>query len=292
MSEKKQLWVFYDAVAKIQSNPLSRDEAQSTILKIRPQSIERFYIWTQGWQNWQPLQTYLQSEQKVFVSTFTVSRSNEETVKAIAKELFEQTATHAHTKTSFPHEDTQTSTQTATQTQTETKGYSHINLREETISRFLKATDIDPDFSANFSADNLNLKESVKPKLDFSKILKKMDSRSPRLEFKIETLLISPRGKTFRTLSKNISLTGVLLEECMPFDFYDNVFDIIVISSINKDPARSRVKLNGKAVMSGGNYTQRVQFINQTPEQKANLQYLLEDYMESSKNMKTTKKTG
>src|SRR3954462_15465985 len=100
---RKQLWVFYDSVAKIQSNPLSRDEAQSTILKIRPQSIERFFIWTQGWQNWQPLQTYLESDQKVFVSTFTVSRSNEETVKAIAKELFEQTATYSQTHTSFPH---------------------------------------------------------------------------------------------------------------------------------------------------------------------------------------------
>jgi hypothetical protein len=285
------LWVFYDSIAKIQSNPLSRDEAQSTILKIRPQSIERFFIWTQGWQNWQPLQTYLQSDQKTFVSTFTVSRSNEETVKAIAKELFEQTATYSQTHTSFPHkEDTQTATQT--QTQTETHAKTHINLREETISRFLKATDPEADFFENFSAEKIDLNEVKKPKVDFSKILRKLDTRAPRLELKIEILLISPRGKTFRTLSRNISLSGVLLEDCMPFDFYDNVFDVIVISAINKDPAKSRVKINGKAVISGGNYTQRVQFMNQTAEQKSNLQYLLEDYLESAKKIKSQKKTG
>ena len=283
----KQLWVFYDSIAKIQSNPLSRDEAQSTILKIRPQSIDRFFIWTQGWQNWQPLKNYLESDQKVFISTFTVSRSNEETVKALAKELFEQTATYSQTQTSFPHEDTVTHTHTHTKT-----NYSHINLREETVSRFLKANDVEANFINNFDASNLNPDEVSKPKMDFSKILKKMDNRSPRLELKIETLLISPRGKTFRTLSKNISLTGVLLEDCMPFDFYDNVFEIVVISAINKDLKNSRVKLEAKAVVAGGNYTQRIQFVNQTTDQKTRLQQLLEDYMEATKAMKAQKKTA
>jgi len=282
----KQLWVFYDSVAKIQSNPLSRDEAQSTILKIRPQSIERFFIWTQGWQNWQPLRNYLESDQKVFVSTFTVSRSNEETVKALAKEIFEQTATYNQTTTSFPHDDTQT----ATNTHTNTRTYSHINLREETISRFLKASDLDSSLVDNFDADQLKLNPDKKPKLDFSKILKKMDTRAVRHELKIEILLISARGKTFRTLSKNISLTGVLLEDCMPYDFYDKEFEVVVISAINKDMKNSRVKLSAKAVVASGNYTQRVQFVNVTPDQKDKLSQFLEDYMESAKQIKNQKK--
>lgn len=280
----KQLWVFYDSVAKIQSNPLSRDEAQSTILKIRPQSIERFFIWTQGWQNWQPLKTYLESDQKTFVSTFTVSRSNEETVKALAKEIFEQTATYNQTTTSFPHEDTQTATHTHTKT------YSHINLREETISRFLKASDLDANLVDNFDADKLNLNPEKKPSLDFSKILKKMDTRATRHELKIEILLISARGKTFRTLSKNISLTGVLLEDCMPYDFYDKEFEVVVISAINKDTKNSRVKLQAKAVVASGNYTQRVQFVNINSEQKEKLQQFLEDYLESARQIKSQKK--
>ena len=76
----------------------------------------------------------------------------------------------------------------------------------------------------------------------------------------------------------------------MPFDFYDNVFDIVVISSVNKDPAKSRVKLQAKAVVASGNYTQRVQFINQTADQKSKLQTLLEDYVEATKALKAQKK--
>ena len=81
------LWVFYDSISKIQSNPLSTDAAQSTIMKIRPNSINRFFIWTQGWQNWQPLKSYLESDQRVFVSTFTISKTNEETLTAAFKEI-------------------------------------------------------------------------------------------------------------------------------------------------------------------------------------------------------------
>jgi len=74
-------------------------------------------------------------------------------MKALATEIFEQTKTYNSTQTSFPHEDTQT----ATHTHTQTKTYSHINLREETISRFLKASDLDTNLVKNFDVDNLNV---------------------------------------------------------------------------------------------------------------------------------------
>lgn len=286
MADKK-LWVFYDSIAKIQSNPLSRDEAQSTILKIRPQSIDRFYVWTQGWQNWQPLKSYLESDQKVFVSTFTISRSNDEKKRALAKEIFEQTSTYTQTATSIPHGDNgPVSEHTQTHTGTNTKSYSQIMLTEETISRFLKIEQHE-EFIKQFDADELTFSNIQKPSIDFSKILNKaLDTRSPRHELKIEVLLISPRGKTFRTHSRNISLSGCLLEDTMPFEFYDNVFDIVVMSTINKDPKKARVKLQGKAVVSSGTRSQRLQYHNQTTDQKNNLQGLLEDYIEATKNPK------
>ncbi len=281
----KQMWVFYDSIAKIQSNPLSRDEAQSTILKIRPQTIDRFFIWTQGWQNWQPLKNYLESDQKVFVSTFTISRSNEEKKQALAKEIFEQTATQTLTATAFPHnEKPQAEEHTHTGTGTNTKSYSQIMLNEETISRFLKIEQQE-EFFGQFNADEITFSNIKKPALDFSKILNKnLDSRSPRHELKIEVLLISPRGKTFRSHSKNISLSGCLLEDTMPFEFYDTVFDIVVMSSLNKDPKKARVKLQGKAVVASGTRSQRLQYHNETAEQKTNLQNLLEEYLQATKN--------
>lgn len=291
MSEKV-LWVFYDSIAKIQSNPLTTNEAQSTILKIRPQSVDRFFIWTQGWQNWQPLRTYLESDQKNFVSTFTVSRSNEETMRAVAREILENThtntLTHTMTQTSIPGSKEDTNTQT--KTGTKSKLYSSIHLAEETISRYMRI-DNEPDssfYKAHFDGDELTLTGIQKPNLDFSKILSKtMDNRSPRHELKIEVLLISQRGKTFRSRSKNISLSGILLEDTMPFEFYDNIFDLVVISNLTKDPRKARVKLQGKAIVPSGNRSQRIQYEAATEEQKTNLQALLEDYVDAAKNKKT-----
>ena len=72
----------------------------------------------------------------------------------------------------------------------------------------------------------------------------------------------------------------------MPFEFYDNLFDIVVISSICKDQRKSRVKLQGKAVVAGANRSQRLQYENQTEEQTSALAALLEDYVEVTKNPK------
>jgi hypothetical protein len=274
-------WVFYDSIAKIQSNALTKDEAQSTILKIRPQNIERFYIWTQGWQNWQSLKTYLESDQKNFVSTFTVSRSNEETLKATAKEIHEHTMS-ANTL-SIAVEDTDTGTFS------NTKSYSHILLAEETISRFIKAEQAKEIYGHKFDADQL--KDSIenssthKMKLDFSRLVNKnMDNRAARHEFKIEVLLISKRGKTFRSRSVNISLSGALLEDTMPFEFYEGPFDIVIISNLLNESKRSRVKMQGEAVTVTGARSQRLKYVNPTDHQKDCLTELLSDYEKATKN--------
>jgi hypothetical protein len=280
MAEDKNTWVFYDSIAKIQSNALSKDEAQSAILKIRPQSIDRFFIWTQGWQNWQALKAYLESDQKNFVSTFTISRSNEETIKAATQEIREHTITQ--TRTSFPKDET------ITLTGTDTKSYSHILLAEETISRYVRAEQAQEIYGHKFNADELTLSNIQKPDLDFSVLThRNLDKRAVRHEFKIQVLLISHRGKTFRTYSKNISLSGALLEDTMPFEFYDSLFDIVVISSFSKDPKKARVKLQGKAVVAGANRSQRLQYENPTEDQKNALAGLLEDYIEATKNPKS-----
>lgn len=278
MAEDNATWVFYDSIAKIQSNALSKDEAQSAILKIRPQSIERFFIWTQGWQNWQALKAYLESDQKNFVSTFTISRSNEETIKAATQEIREHTITQ--TRTSIPRDETISGT--------DTKSYSHILLAEETISRYVRAEQAHEIYGHKFNGDELTLSNIQKPDLDFSGLTNRnLDKRAVRHEFKIQVLLISHRGKTFRTYSKNISLSGALLEDTMPFEFYDSLFDIVVISSFSKDQKKSRVKLQGKAVVAGANRSQRLQYENQTEDQKSALAYLLEDYINATKHPKS-----
>lgn len=274
-----QTWVFYDSIAKVQTEPLSREEAQSTILKIRAQNVDRLFIWTPGWQNWQPLKSYLESDQKNFVSTFTISHTPEETINTIAKEVFEQTSTHAHTQTSFPHESD-------TSTHTKNKTYSSIMLKEETVSRFMRSGDSGNDYTTHFSIDQVNI-EANKPTLDFSKLKKRaMGKRADRIELKIEILLVANNGKSFRTQSKNISLTGVLLEDCIPFDFYNTTFEIVVINHFCKNQKQSRVRLKARTVEAGGNFTQRLHYANPTPNQKNDLKNLLEDYLSNTKKIK------
>jgi hypothetical protein len=250
-------WVFYDSISKTQSNPLSTEDAQTSILKMRPQDMARFLVWTAGWENWQPLKSYLESDQKNFVSTFTLPlpMNNEETIKATLKE--------------------------------DTKSLSSIKLTEETISRIVRQ-EKQPE-TKSFDADEITWSNIKKPDLDFSKIsekVKSMDKRETRHELKIEVLLISPKGKTFRSRSKNISLSGSLLEDNIPFDYYDISFDVVVINNNTKDPQKSRVKLSGTTVGDGG-LTQRIQYHNQTELQKKALQLLLEDYLSVHKKQRS-----
>lgn len=267
----KVLWVFYDSLSKIQSNPVSTEEAQTSILKMGPQQTERFYIWATGWNNWQQLKAYLESDQKNFVSTFTVSASTankqttEETITATIKEILEKTNGE------------------------NTISFSSIRLKEDTISRILKEeNEKEKDkHTKNFDGDEITWSNIQKPTLDFSKITSKsMGKREARHELKIEVLLISSKGKTFRSRSKNISLSGSLLEDTIPFDYYDTSFDVVIINSKTKDPMKARVKLTAVAVRSNGGLTQRIHYQNPTEAEKKSLKTLLEDYLSLQKKTK------
>lgn len=257
-------WIFYDTIIKAQSNPVSTESAQNAIMKMRPEDMERFLVWTAGWQSWLPLKSYLESDQKNFVSTITVGKNlhNKEVAKEVVKEITE-------------------STQTSFSSRTSTK-FSKINLQEETISRILR---LEHNSEERFTGDDLTFSNIKKPKLDFSTIAQKpMDNRAVRHDLKIEILIINSKGKNFRSRSQNISLSGALLQDSIPFDFYEYPFDAIVINTHSPDPHNSRVKMKAKTV--GDGRTQRLQFIDTTAQQKNSLQSLLEFYLKQRESLK------
>lgn len=265
-------WIFYDTFAKTQSKPLTQEEAQTAIFKMRPVDIERFYIWTTGWSNWQALKSYMESDQKNFVSTFIVSKRGEETIKAVFREVVENT----HTSFTVKKEDS--------------VSFSNIRLNEDTVRHVVNEMQSkQKEKIAHFDGEEITWSNIQKPEMDFSRIRNApMENRSTRHELKIEVLLISPKvGKTFRSRSKNISLTGTMLEDNIPFDYYDTVFDVVVINNYTKDPQKSRVKLAGKTVAAEG-LSARIQYVNVTEVQKKSLENLLQDYI----NLQKTKKAG
>jgi len=275
---EKVLWVFYDSLFKTQSNPISTAEAQTAILKMGPQQAEKFLIWTTGWDNWQQLKSYLESDQKIFVSTFTTpsektDSASLDTIKAALKDILEKT----QTQTAYKNKKAEK--------KEDTKSYSSIHLKEENISQIVNKEKIED--AKNFDGDEVNWFNIQKPTMDFSKVGKKsMHSRETRHELKIEVLLISPKGKTFRSSSKNISLTGSLLDDTIPFDYYDTVFDVVIINGTTKNPSRARVKLTAMAVRSTGGLTQRIRYHNLTSAEKQSLKNLLEDYLDMKKKSK------
>lgn len=263
-------WVLYDSLSKAQSQPIRTADAQVMILKMRPPQIERFFIWTPGWQSWQPLRSYLESDQKNFVSTFTVPTHGEDTIKATFRDVTEIT----QTKTNLRPGD-----------ETKTNAYSRISLHEENIHHIVKQENAKTN--KQFDGDEITWSNIQKPTVDFSRLNKKktLDKREVRHELKIEVILISQKGKSFRSRSKNISLSGSLLEDTIPFDYYDNVFDVVVINNSTKDPMKARVQLKARTVGDGG-LTQRIQYSHVTDTQKKALQILLEDYLQLQKNLR------
>ncbi len=264
-------WIFFDSFSRTQSNPITTEEAQMAIFKMRMQDTNRFFIWTQGWENWQNLKAYLESKQKVFATSFShYSDLDEETKKVEVLEVLEMKPAEIKVEEEV----------TKSFSRSITKSFSAVSLHEETMA---KEIHID---NHKFDGDDLKIDQVAKPKIDFKKIRQKMtlETRADRHEVKIELLLISSKGKTFRSKSKNISLTGSLLEDTIPFDYADVTFDVVVINKYPCEPKYQRVSVKGKTVGEG--LTQRIYFIDMTPQQKMTLQKLLEHYMEIQSKMR------
>ncbi|MGE5085991.1 MAG: PilZ domain-containing protein, partial [Bacillota bacterium] len=101
--------------------------------------------------------------------------------------------------------------------------------------------------------------------------------RDERHNFKIEVVLVS-KYKSFRTYSKDISLSGTQLEHEIPNDFLNCPFDLIIVNPYEKDPSKSRLLFRAKIV---GDLTdpRRLMFIEQDVEMTLKLDALLKAYV-------------
>lgn len=251
-------WVLFDSITQIQSRSLTRDQLQSAIFKMKKSDFNRFFIWTAGWEDWQSLKLFLESDQTVFIKDLETAKnlSEEKTVRRSKKE-----------KTEF------------TNTKSITKSVTVIRLTDEMTKTSFKLKTKE----STFDGDNLTWSGAKPPKdLNFSKLKSSHYSkRAVRHELKIEILLISAKGKTFRSHSKNISLTGSMLLDTIPFDYYGSLFDVVVVNKHTENKMNSRVQLKAKTVGEG--LTSRIQFENVTPEQKKKLATLLNEYIDAQR---------
>lgn len=258
MSSDRQ-WIFYDSMSKTQSNSITSDEAQMAIFKMKPKDWKRFFIWTNEWKSWQPLELFLKSDQDFFITDFKAHDSIEDTVK------YEKVRTvlEMNSVSKRKHKEI-------------TKSFSGVLIEDRhPVDK--------PVTHEVYDVDELSWSKTKKPEINFKKLKEKMSygMRERRHEFKIEVLLITVKGNIFRSTSKNISLSGSLLEDNIPFDYYGVIFDIVIVNRGSEVSPTARLVLKAKTV--GDGLTQRLNFHDISESQKAALHTLLQEYLDQQK---------
>lgn len=259
MKTEGKLWVLFDSVKNKKTKPLSVVQTQMMILTFKSRDMSNYHIWTPGWDSWLPLTEYLSSEQKHFVKAqppepVCKPKEPSKMLKSVTTSLrdSEKTSGSIRTYTEMAKEDVRASVD---------YGY----------------------FYNGFNGDDLSLSgipdhHSVRIRLSQNDLASMKDRRAtPRHDFKIEAVLVTKRGTSFRSYSRNISMTGTLLEDEVPKDFFNKPFELILINKFEKDPRNNRVHLTGR-IIGDLSDPKRLVFLGHTDELSLKLKKLIDAY--------------
>ncbi|MBK9323128.1 MAG: PilZ domain-containing protein [Bdellovibrionaceae bacterium] len=261
MKTEGKVWVIFDAKNDKKTRPLSVVQAQMMILAFKTRDLPHYHIWTPGWNEWIPLSNYLASEQKHFVQ----AQPPEPVIKKQSNELLKSVKSSLKTDVS----------------------------EKSTVSGIRRYTEVAPDetpakvdygyYYNEFRGDDLTLsglpdKPNVEIVLSQKDLSSPKDRRAnPRHDFKIESILITKKGTSFRSYSRNISLTGTLLEDEIPKDFFNRPFELILINKFEPDPRKNRVHLSGR-IIGDLSDPRRLVFVEQSEEVNHKLKKMIDDY--------------
>lgn len=322
MQTKGQIWIFFDSVTKKKTKPMTLIEAQMIVLRLKVKQARKLFIWTPGWEKWQPLEAYLKLNQSFFaVAPSRISRaqseekkksSNSETEDIVISENQSMVTSLSEEKSGLSKTDkeehdssetvtaasgrtyTATATEfvsdnTSTETGTGAVGEKSTSKKSGT-STTKKKKPIDYEVF-DFHGDHLEMKPKAPPMKPTSLNEKRGFGR---YEFAFEVILVSKGGKSFRTTSQNISMGGTLLETPIPREFLGTVFDLIIVNKLELDPKKSRFLFRGK-IAGDYNDPRRLTFVDPAKETTENLAALLlslEAYDENLKKSPAKPKAG
>lgn len=270
MRTEGKIWVIFDSAKNKKTRPLSVVQAQVMILGFKSRELHHYHIWSPGWDEWLPLSNYLASDQKYFVKAQPpepVAKKKEPSkmLKSISSSLkadiSERTSTGSKQRPSIPGSEPDP--------KNEDYGY----------------------YYNGFSGDDLSL-SGLPDRPGMQIVLSQNNSTSSRdrrlasrHDFKIEALLLTTKGSTFRSYTRNISLNGILLEDEIPKDFFNRPFEMILINKCEKDPRKSRLHLAGR-IIGDLSDPKRLLFIRQTEVDCEKLKKLIEDYTHQQEKIK------
>lgn len=267
------LWVLYDPTKETQSDKLTTEEAQFILLRLKTKLINDFLIWREDWPKWKKLNAFLESPDSPFMSMISTGVADSSTDKKNEKLPINMTPANAETvekvRASFEFSDVQ---------------IKEIGMNE--VFGHTNNQQFDGDqFSAENSATDAN---TAKANLDFKSLNKNtaFGKRASDDKYKIELLLIHPKGGMFRTSAQDISLTGTFCEKIIPAEFHTGTFDVIIINNFISDDDYKRLTLKGSIVVTDARTY--IKYVNPTDEQKNKLRAGLDYYVRSLKKLSTT----
>lgn len=283
MKAEGRVWVFYDAESGNETKPMSVVQAQMLLLQLKMKDLNKFFIWTPGWPEWQCLADYLKTDQKYFAMVqpprpeATSHRKNIATTKVLDLDK---------TKTAI--------TNVGSTTKSTKKKKGDADFTQIIIGTPQKQEKIDYGYYHNdFTGDQLSLDDLNKVKPLKTETITHTDveddrRRAIRHNFKLEIVLINKEG-SFRTFSKNISATGTLLEDAIPKSFLNKPFDLVIINRFEPNPQKARLLFKANIV---GDLTnpRRLMFVNVEDSMLSRLEALLTAYVHYQQAMK--KQTG
>lgn len=266
MKTSGKVWILFDSTTKTQSKPMSVVQTQAALLEVPENQYRKVFIWTPGWSEWISLKEFFDSEQTYFV--------------------FEQPPTPAKPEVPRNYERSCLSEFTKTKSHQTIRG--DIRFTEILDHAAVQNWDNAHYHRKDFNGDELDLIKIKRSKKGNSatKLVKNEEvederRKSPRHNFKIEVVLVS-KNRSFRTYSANISLSGTLLEDPMPREFFNELFDLIIVNPFERDPSKARLLFKAKIVGDMSN-PRRLMFIEQDVDMTMRLDALLKAYVQYQK---------
>jgi len=292
MVQTGKIWIFYDSKNKKQSKPLNLTQAQALILNLAQKKNFQAYIWTPGWDEWVDLKSFLEVDQDYFVVPPSIKKKNLDITSV--------------TETLTRLRDSQTQTSTATVTDNFDKTAlipldpNNLVVKEpkptftEVSKNATPNAKVDygyffPDFRAeNIDLDITRIKGRLKsapqatPVTETVKIESSVSAdrrESIRYNFAIEIILITKKGKTFKSQSENISVSGVKLKDPIPPEFLMTDFSVIIYNKLEKDPKKARIHFNSKCVGDVSD-SKRLVFLNPDAKSQKVLEEMISSYIQ------------
>lgn len=302
MKTTHRVWIFFDLKKNMESKPLTLTQAQIFILNLAIKDFDQYLLWTPGWVQWTPLSVFLDSEQNVFTSMKAPKPKNLQ-VKKTPTVDFETTDVSKKTVRTrgkkVRRKKTSKNVLEAFLNAEEANTDISMTMEGNSDSIFEKSencltTDVEtnaprtPDYGYYFHDFSIHDVKRLARTKNAEKVLttELEDRRYERANMRIEVILISAKGVSFRTHSQNVSLGGTLLEDQVPVEYAKNPFDIVFINKFESSERHSRLLLRCKVV---GDFTRPQRLVFVSPNKDTLMK--LEEFITAYKNhaRRTTK---